>query len=196
MARPLPPTQNGYDTNEVVSALQKAVRRSNPDAAIYWAVELTRSGYGAWCWKRLRTIASEDIGPAAPGLAADIRALYENWKQEQKSEDKDNKAGVLYLIHACMALCLAPKNRAVDWAAWAYDRMPRLEIPDEALDQHTMRGKRMGRGSEHFIEEASKLEQPIATPSLLQDYYRRLMQQPKVSKAAPTEKTALWEETD
>ena len=29
------------------------------------------------------------------------------------------------------------------------------EIPDIAFDKHTTRGKKMGRGSEHFLNEAS-----------------------------------------
>jgi hypothetical protein len=33
----------------------------------------------------------------------------------------------------------------------------RREIPDHALDKHTMRGRKMGRGSKHFFEEGSKL---------------------------------------
>src|SRR4051794_35659972 len=56
----IPPTSRGYDAREVVSALQKSIRRSDPDAALYWGVELARSGYGAWLWKRLRIIAVED----------------------------------------------------------------------------------------------------------------------------------------
>ena len=31
------------------------------------------------------------------------------------------------------------------------------EIPDIALDKHTTRGQEMGRGSEHFLHEASKV---------------------------------------
>lgn len=151
-----PPTKNGYDIHECVSALQKAVRRSDPDAAIYWALEMQSSGFGGWAWKRLRTICSEDIGPGAPGLAADVRALHDNWKQEQKSGEPLN--GLLYTIHACIALAHAPKSRVVDNGFWAWHRGPKTrEIPDEALDGHTQRGKRMGRGHEFFMSTSSKL---------------------------------------
>ena len=33
-----------------------------------------------------------------------------------------------------------------------------IQIPDVALDMHTNRGRRMGRGRRHFIEEAGRLE--------------------------------------
>jgi hypothetical protein len=34
----------------------------------------------------------------------------------------------------------------------------RMEIPDHALDMHTARGRRMGRGKQHFLDEAGRLE--------------------------------------
>ncbi|HMS73404.1 MAG TPA: hypothetical protein PKB03_10260 [Baekduia sp.] len=171
--RPMPPTRRGYDPPEVVSALQKAVRRSDTDAALYWSIELALSGYGNWCWKRIRTICSEDIGPAVPGLAADVRALYENWKEEQGKGD-----GILYVIHAVIMLAEAPKCRVTDWVAHYHcsDRVERREIPDEALDKHTRRGKQMGRGIEHFIDESSRLVQPTSHRATYEREQRELVQ--------------------
>jgi len=164
-----PPTRQGYDAKEVVSALQKSIRRSDVDAALFWASELFESGYAPWMWKRLRTITSEDIGPAAPGLAADVRALYENWKDE-----KANGGGYLYMSHAVIAMCAAPKCRAADWVAHCYasGQVPRREIPDEALDKHTQRGRQMGRGTDHFYDEASRLVQPTQTVAEVEALYR------------------------
>ena len=39
-----------------------------------------------------------------------------------------------------------------------YNSEERLEIPDYALDKHTYRGKKMGRGLDHFFAEGAKLE--------------------------------------
>jgi hypothetical protein len=149
-----PPTKRGYDVFECISAIQKCCRRSDVDQALYWATELFEAGFAAWLFKRLKTIVSEDIGPAAPGLAADVRALYENWKDE-----KANNGGYLYMAHAVVIVAMAPKCRVVDWVAhWhGSDFVPRREIPDEALDQHTQRGRKMKRGVRHFVEEGSKL---------------------------------------
>ena len=69
-----PDTRRGYDAREVVSALQKAIRRSDLDAALYWGVELARSGYGNWLWARLRIIVAEDCSPEATGLVGDVHA--------------------------------------------------------------------------------------------------------------------------
>jgi len=90
----MPPSIRGYDMFEVVSAYQKAIRRSDVDAAIYWGAEAHRSGFAAWIWKRLRIIVSEDCGPAAPGLPADVHALYSTAK------DLGLKDSGLMFVHA------------------------------------------------------------------------------------------------
>ena len=47
-----------------MSAVQKCIRRGNEMEAMYWAVEMFESGFDEWLWKRLRIIASEDVGLA------------------------------------------------------------------------------------------------------------------------------------
>jgi replication-associated recombination protein RarA len=158
-----PPTRHGYQPHEVVSALQKAIRRRQVDPAMYWAAELDRSGYTAWLWKRLLVIASEDVGAADTHLVATIHALREIHRQMAK---KDPEEGRLQVMHATYALATAPKSRAIVMACcWFYtDTHPRLEIPDEALDRHTARGKRMGRAWSHFREHAAHLEHHRPVP--------------------------------
>lgn len=158
MSGQIPPTRRGYDAREVVSALQKAIRRSDPDAALYWGFELARSGFGAWLWKRLRIIAVEDCSPEAVGLVADVHALNAEWVAAQKGRSDGHE--ILFVARALISLAIAPKSRVVDWSVWrhANDHVPRREIPDEALDKHTARGRRMCRGDQHFLDEASRLE--------------------------------------
>lgn len=158
----LPPTRRGYSTYEVVSAYQKAIRRSDVDGALYWGAELYRSGFANWAWKRLRIIVSEDIGPAAPGLPADVYALEQTYRNGLKADSKPS-SGLMYFVHATVLAARAPKCRICDWALFAVagdDRPPDRDVPDEALDMHTLRGKQLGRGAGHFVEEAGKLVQP------------------------------------
>jgi replication-associated recombination protein RarA len=154
-----PPTRRGYQVHEVISALQKAIRRSEVEPALYWAIELDKSGHTGWAWSRLLTVASEDIGAAAPGLVSDVKALHSIWKE---GKSKGAGSGGLQMVHATILMAAAPKSRLVNFAAIVHgsDHMERLEIPDEALDRHTRRGLRMGRGMEHFMEEGGKLVQP------------------------------------
>ena len=52
-------TQRGYDLPDVVSALQKAIRRGDVKLAGYMALELFPR-YSEYCWRRLLTISAED----------------------------------------------------------------------------------------------------------------------------------------
>lgn len=151
-------TVRGYPTGEVVSALQKCIRRGLEEDACYWALELHESGLGGWAWKRLRIICSEDVGLAWPEGPAVIRALYDNFVDATKKRGAKGTGERLFLIHAVMLLAQAPKSRRVDSAVLYLVRDDsRRDIPDVALDRHTQKGRRMGRGFDHFFEEGTWL---------------------------------------
>jgi len=150
-----PITPKGYDMFEVLSALQKEIRRCKEYEAVYWATELESFNPEA-LWKRLRVIASEDIGLADP-LASLIVDVLEKQYYDAVARKKDSSR--LFLVHAVLYLARSPKSRIVDnLLAVVYNDEERLEIPDYALDMHTYRGKKMGRGLEHFFAEGAKLE--------------------------------------
>ena len=121
------------------------------------------SGYTAWLWKRLLVIASEDVGMADPTLVSTSRDLRELHRELAK---RDPAEGRLFVMHATYALAVAPKSRAIVMAAArAVLRLPRAAgDPDEALDPHTHRGKRMGRSWSHFREHAAHLEHTNRPP--------------------------------
>ena len=60
-----------------------------------------------------------------------------------------------------MILARAPKCRVADdlmiTLIDSVERGERLEMPDYAVDKHTFRGRRMGRGVKHFVEEGSRI---------------------------------------
>ena len=150
-------TLGGYLNSECTSAMQKCIRRGLEEEALFWATELDLAGYGAYVWKRLRIIASEDIGLADANVCVQIRTLYENWIEQRKKKDHSH-AERLFLVHAVLICVRAKKSRMVDTALitmYEVER-PRLEIPDFALDMHTGRGRRMDRGVSHFFNEGAK----------------------------------------
>ncbi|WP_199249341.1 hypothetical protein [[Phormidium] sp. ETS-05] len=153
-------TANGYSFFEVSSAFQKAIRRGLEEEALYWGTELDKSGYGEYAWKRMRIIVSEDIGIAEPILPAQLWALYQMWVSLRKKKDEQKSPERLFLIHGILLLVRAKKSRIIDHATITYysSDLPRREIPDYALDKHTTRGRRLGRGFEHFFQEGSRLE--------------------------------------
>ena len=69
-----PLTPKGYYLDEVISALQKEVRRGKEYEAVFWAVELESFNPKA-LWNRLKVIASEDVGVAEPHAPLIISAL-------------------------------------------------------------------------------------------------------------------------
>jgi replication-associated recombination protein RarA len=154
-------TPHGHFCGEVTSAMQKSIRRGEERDALYFAAELELAGYGNYVWKRLRIIASEDVGLADPMACVVVRTLFENWVEQRKA-DKSVPSGEqrLFIVHAVLYLARARKSRLVDhalMAMWEGDRQSR-EIPDYALDRHTAAGKRLGRGWPHFFDVGAHLE--------------------------------------
>jgi putative ATPase len=98
-----------YDT---ISALHKAVRGSDPDAALYWFARMLDGGVDPrYAARRMVRMASEDIGladPRALALALDAAATYERLGSPE---------GELALAQAVVYLAMAPKSNAV-YAAW------------------------------------------------------------------------------
>ena len=121
------PTVGGYDYYEVVSALQKSIRRGLEDDALFWGTELYLSDYANHAWKRLLVIASEDLG-----LAENSASLYVKNLHDLYCEDKKSGESRLYFVHALLLLVRAPKSRIVDHATIAFfeGQRPPREIPD------------------------------------------------------------------
>ncbi|MEE0966569.1 MAG: hypothetical protein U0L85_05900 [Bacilli bacterium] len=150
-------TRNGYAGDEVISALQKSIRRGLEEQACMFAYELYISSpqLEEKLWRRLLTISVEDIGMGNPMAAILVNNLYQMSKQFEFA-DGDRP---IYFIHAIRYMCQSEKDRSSDLLknicikSFAMGKLP--EIPDYALDKHTQRGQAMGRDSFHFLNEAS-----------------------------------------
>jgi replication-associated recombination protein RarA len=156
-------TPGGYRCDEVVSALQKSVRRGLERESLYWATELDLAGFADYLWRRLRIIASEDVGVAAPEVAVQVRALSENFADQRrhnaKSKTGSRSGERLFIVQAVILLVRAPKSRMIDHCVMAlYEgERPAIEIPDFAIDMHTRRGRALGRGADHFFDVGALL---------------------------------------
>jgi putative ATPase len=94
-----------YDT---ISALHKAVRGSDPDAALYWLVRMFDGGVDPrYAARRIVRMASEDIGLADP------RALHIALDAAHTYERLGSPEGELTLAQAVIYLAVAPKSNAV-----------------------------------------------------------------------------------
>ncbi len=98
-----------YDANDdvhydLLSALQKSIRGSDPDAAVFYLAKLLEGGDLISACRRLQVIASEDIGLAYPMAAAITRACCESAKELGLPEAN------IPLSHAAVLLATAPKS--------------------------------------------------------------------------------------
>lgn len=154
-------TKKGLDFYEVSSAFQKAIRRGEEEVAMRMGEELFDSGFGEYCWKRMKIITSEDVGLAEPNMPAVIWSLYQMYQEQVKKHDTKHCPERLYLYHAIILLARAKKSRYIDWALTYIretNKKMELVIPDYAYDMHTIKGKSLGRGMDYFYRESSKLE--------------------------------------
>jgi len=98
----------GEEHYNLISALHKSVRNSDPDAALYWLSRMLESGEDPlYLARRMVRMASEDIGLADPGALAVTLAAKDAFDFLGAPE------GHLALAQAAVYLSLAPKSNAV-----------------------------------------------------------------------------------
>ena len=91
---------------DLMSALQKSIRGSDPDAAAFYLAKLLDAGELLAACRRLQVIASEDIGLAYPMAAAITRACCESAKELGLPE------GRIPLANAAIMLATSPKSNS------------------------------------------------------------------------------------
>jgi replication-associated recombination protein RarA len=163
-------TKNGYNFYEVLSAMQKAVRRGDAASAGYWALELYDSGFIVHIWNRLHIIACEDIAEPISREISELERIHDRFNEGTKKGTQ--RPGRLMVAKAIILLAAAKKSRAADhliccvyetsWipaeklvkeidAAKSDVAGLKKEIPDYALDGiHT---KRVPRGRKKMTRQ-------------------------------------------
>ena len=169
-------TRHGLSGDEVISALQKEIRRGQTENAALLAYEMitTSPEMEAKLWQRLLAICVEDIGwgeVQAPILIYTLYQMHQNFGRGAGERR-------LFAIHAVRYLCACVKDRSSDeMASWIKQQVESGQllptIPDYALDMHTGRGHQMERGLRHFYEEAAKVQPEL--PDRDVTYQQRLM---------------------
>ena len=93
---------------DLLSALQKSIRGSDPDAAIFYLARILTGGDLIGACRRLSVIASEDIGLAYPLAASVVRSCCESAKELGMPEAQ------IPLANATLLLATAPKSNSVE----------------------------------------------------------------------------------
>ena len=136
--------RDGDSHYDILSALQKSIRGSDPDAALHYLARLLEAGDMISAARRMLVIASEDIGLAYPQCAAIVKALVDIAFQLGLPEAR------IPLAEAVILMATAPKSNsaaaAID-AAMADVRAGRTgDIPAHIKDAHYGGAAKLGRG--------------------------------------------------
>ena len=97
--------REGDEHYDVVSALMKSLRGSDPDAALHYLARLLEAGDLPGACRRILCSASEDIGMAYPQAVSIVKACVDNALQLGLPEAQ--------LPQACILLATAPKSNSV-----------------------------------------------------------------------------------
>jgi putative ATPase len=133
---------------DLISAVHKSIRGSNPDGALYWSARMITAGCDPlYIARRLLAIASEDIGNADPRAMQVALSAWDCFTRVGPGEG--NRA----IAQAVVYLACAPKSNAV-YTAWAQalqdaQNQPEYEVPYHLRNAPTRLMKEMGYGEEY-----------------------------------------------
>ena len=149
--------KSGDEHYNLISALHKSVRGSDPDAALYWLARMLEGGEDPrYLARRITRMAVEDIGladPQAQGLCLQAWETYERLGSPE---------GELALAQAVTYLALAPKSNA-GYVAFKAARQLALKTGSEPPPKHILNAptslmKEQGYGAgydyDHDAEDA------------------------------------------
>jgi len=167
--------KGGEEHFNIISALHKSLRNSDPDAALYWLGRMLEGGEDPlYIARRMVRFASEDVGLADPN------ALRVTLNARDAVHFIGLPEGELALAEAAVYLALTPKSNAL-YTAWSrvkkdIQRQPALPVPLHIRNAPTrlMKSAGYGRGYQY----AHDLEEGVADMTCLpenlagQRYYR------------------------
>ena len=166
--------KTGEEHYNLISALHKSVRNSDPDAALYWLARMFAAGEDPlYLARRVVRMAVEDIGLAAP------EALNLTLSAKEAIDFLGSPEGDLALAEAVVYLCLAPKSNSVYTAYGAVQREVE-EIRQEPVPLHLrnaptklMTELDYGKGYRYAHNEEGKVAEMDCLPDSLKgrSYY-------------------------
>lgn len=167
--------KSGEEHYNLISALHKSLRGSDPHASLYWLARMVESGeHPHYILRRLVRFASEDIGNADPRALAICLAARETYDFLGSPE------GDLAIAQAAVYLATAPKSNAV-YAAYGeaikdVREQPNLPVPLHLRNAPTNLMKSLDYGKNYRYDHNDKnayLPQDYLPENLLgREYYR------------------------
>ena len=139
--------KSGDSHYDILSAFQKSIRGSDPDAGIHYLARLIAGGDLQIICRRLMVIAAEDIGLAYPQAITIVKSCVDCALQLGFPEAQ------IPLAEAVILLATAPKSNsavsAIDAAMADIESMDVGEIPEHLKDSHYGGAKKLGHGIDY-----------------------------------------------
>ncbi len=167
--------KSGEEHYNLISALHKSMRNSDPDAAVYWLARMLEAGEDPlYVARRVTRFASEDVGLADPRALEIAVAAYQACHYIGMPECS------VHLTEAVVYLSLAPKSNAME-AAYMAARKDALSQLSEPVPLNIrngvtslMRDIGYGKGYQYAHDYEEKLTAMRCLPDSLSDreYYR------------------------
>ncbi len=189
--------KNGEEHYNLISALHKSMRNSDPDAAIYWMCRMLEGGENPlYIARRLIRFASEDIGMADSHALLVAVAVYQACHFLGMPECN------VHLTHAVTYLSLAPKSNALYTACEACMqevKERRAEpVPLQLRNAPTklMKDLEYGKGYQYAHDTEEKLTHMECMPESLKDhrYYFPTEQGEEKAAKQRLEKIRMWKQ--
>ena len=152
--------RDGDSHYDVLSAFQKSVRGSDPNAGVHYLARLLEGGDLASACRRLLVIAAEDVGLAHPTAISVVKSCVDAALQLGLPEAR------IPLAEAVIFLATCPKSnsaiRAIDEAMSDLKKGKNGDIPAHLKDAHYGGAKKLGRGltyqfphafENHYVEQ-------------------------------------------
>jgi putative ATPase len=167
--------KSGEEHYNLISALHKSVRNSDPDAALYWLARMFAAGEDPlYLARRVVRMAVEDIGLAAP------EAMNLCLSAKQTMEFLGSPEGDLALAEAVVYLALAPKSNSV-YTAYSAVQQEIEQTRQEPVPLHLrnaptklMKQLDYGKGYRYAHDEEDKVADMDCLPDSLKgrSYYQ------------------------
>ena len=187
--------KTGEEHYNLISALHKSMRNSDPDAAVYWLARMLEAGEDPlYIARRVTRFASEDVG------MADSRALEVAVAAYQACHFIGMPECTVHLTHAVVYMSLAPKSNAL-YTAYEHakkDALTQLSEPVPLVIRNAptrlMQELDYGKGYQYAHSTAEKLTDMQCLPDSLEGtkYYRPTEQGLEAKYKARLEQIKEW----
>ena len=189
--------RNGEEHFNIISALHKSMRNSDPDAAVYWLARMLEAGEDPiYIARRVTRFASEDVGLADPRALQIAVAAYQACHLIGMPEC------TVHLTEAVVYMSLAPKSNAL-YMAYENAKRDALKQLSEPVPLNIrngvtqlMRNEGYGAGYQYAHDTAEKLTNMRCLPDSLEgrEYYVPTDQGTEAKFAERLKQIKAWKE--